>query len=64
VVTARLTLRLEGQAEIAREVRAVNRKGVTGYRFELPYARGEATMTVTTPDAGARQFCFTFVLAE
>lgn len=64
VVTASITLRLEGQAEMVREVRAVNRKGVTGYRFELPHAPGEATMTVTTPDAGARQFCFTFVLAE
>ena len=64
VVTAHLALRLAGQPEIAREVRAVNRKGVVGYRFDLPNARGEATMTVTTPDAGARQFCFTFVLTE
>gem|GEM_PF-1599838 len=64
VVTANITLRLEGHGEIVREVRAVNRKGVTGYRFELPHSPGEATMTVTTPDAGARQFCFTFVLAE
>lgn len=63
-VTAHLTLRLEGHAELARDVLAVNRKGVTGYRIELPYARGEATMTVTTPDAGARQFCYTFVLTE
>ena len=64
VVTAHLAMRLAGQPEITRDVRAVNRKGVVGYRFELPNARGEATMTVTTPDAGARQFCFTFVLTE
>lgn len=64
VVTAHLTLRLAGQPELVRDVRAVNRKGVAGYRIDLPNAAGEATMTVTTPDAGARQFCFTFVLTE
>ncbi|MDB4932312.1 MAG: hypothetical protein JWM10_4796, partial [Myxococcaceae bacterium] len=64
VVTAHLTLRLEGQPEMVRDVRAVNRKGVAGYRIDLPHAGGEATMTVTTPDAGARQFCYTFVLTE
>lgn len=64
VVTARIALRLEGQPEVVHEVRAVNRRGVVGYRFPLTPARGEATMTVTTPDAGARQFCFTLSLTE
>ena len=64
VVTARITLRFTGQADVVHEVRAVNRRGVVGYRFALLSAPGEATMKVTTPDAGARQFCFTFVLAE
>ena len=63
-VTAHLTMRLAGHPEVVRDVRAVNRKGVVGYRVELPHAGGAATMTVTTPDAGERQFCFTFVLTE
>lgn len=64
VVTAHVTLRLQGHPEITHDLRTAAPRGVVGYRFALPFAPGEATMTVTTPDAGARQFCFTFALTE
>ncbi len=64
VVTAHLSIRLQGHAEITHDIRTGRPRGVVGYRLALPSAPGEATMTVTTPDAGARQFCYTFVLTD
>lgn len=58
-VTARLVYRPEGQPEVTRDLVAHNRRGVTPWRVEVPAKPATATITITTPNAGARQFCFT-----
>ena len=63
-VRARLSYRPTGAAAITRELVAPNRHGVTPWRIEVPHAAASATLTVTTANAGARQFCFTFVATE
>lgn len=63
-VTAHLELQFDGKQSISRDLVATNRKGVTPYRIELPGSAGSAVMSIATPDAGARQFCFTFVVVE
>ncbi len=63
-VRARLVYRPAGSAMITRELVAPNRHGVTPWRIEVPRAAASATLTITTANAGARQFCFTFVATE
>lgn len=63
-VTAHMELQFDGKSTLTRDLVATNRKGVTGYRIELPGAAGSAVMSIATPDAGARQFCFTFLVVE
>lgn len=63
-VTLALVWRAEGHPEATHTLVARNRKGVTGYRFEVPHAAARATLTISTPNAGARQFCFTLRATE
>ncbi len=58
-VTMRVEYRAEGRPVVSTDVVAPNRRGVTPWRLDVPPAPASATLTITTPDAGARQFCFT-----
>lgn len=49
---------------VDRRVSTSDARGVVPYRVELPYEAGGATLTITTPNAGARQFCFTMYGTE
>ncbi len=63
-VTLRILWQAEGHPTAEHVLVAHNRKGVTGYRFEVPHAAARATLTVSTANAGARQFCFTLRATE
>jgi len=63
-VTMRVQWQAEGHPAAEHVLVARNRKGVTGYRFVVPHAAARATLTISTPDAGARQFCFTLRATE
>ncbi len=63
-VRAHFVVRALDQTEVLRDVDAVSRRGVAPYRIDLTKPPVDATVTVTTPNAGARQFCFTFQLVE
>ncbi len=63
-VNARVEYRAEGSAPVVREYVAQNRRGATPWRIDVPHRPAAATITVTTANAGARQFCFTFAATE
>lgn len=53
-----------GHPPIEHTVTAPNRKGITPWAITVPATMATATISVTTPNAGARQFCFTLVVTE
>ncbi|MBL8603958.1 MAG: hypothetical protein JNK72_18670 [Myxococcales bacterium] len=63
-VTAEVIWQPEGRPRVRQVLVAHNVKGVTPYRFEVPRAAARATVSITTPNAGARQFCFTLRATE
>jgi hypothetical protein len=48
-----------GGPAIERELLAVNKRGENAYRVDLGNRAGALRFTITTPNAGARQYCFT-----
>lgn len=63
-VTMAVRWQPEGLPAVERTVVARNRKGMTPYSLAVPSAPATATVRITTPNAGARQFCFTLVVTE
>jgi hypothetical protein len=63
-VTMHVEYRADGHAAVVRDIVGRNKRGLTAYRVEVPRAAATAQLTVTTPNAGARQFCFTFVATD
>lgn len=63
-VNARVEVRPVGRPVITRALVAPNRHGVTPWRIDVPHVGASASITVTTENAGARQFCFTLVATE
>lgn len=63
-VTVHFEYRADGHAAVVRDIVGRNKRGLTPYRVEVPRAAATAQLTVTTPNAGARQFCFTFVATD
>ncbi len=57
-VTMTLDYRPQGRPAMRSVIVAPNRRGVTAFRMDVPTVAAAATITITTPDAGARQFCF------
>jgi hypothetical protein len=63
-VTAHVEYRAEESPPVVADVVARNRRGLTPWRIEVPERVASATITITTPNAGARQFCFTFLATQ
>lgn len=63
-VTMAVRWQPEGHPAVERTVVARNRKGMTAWSLTAPSAPASATVRITTPNAGARQFCFTLVVTE
>jgi hypothetical protein len=53
-----------GGPVIETDVVAPSRRGATPYRLHLGGRGGSLSFTITTPDAGARMYCFTAVLTS
>jgi hypothetical protein len=53
-----------GGAPVERTFTVPNRRGAVPYRLDLGGRAGTLTFTITTPDAGARQYCFTARLTD
>lgn len=53
-----------GGAPIERDIVAPSKRGTTPYRIDLGGRAGSLTFTITTRNAGARQYCFTAHLTD
>ncbi len=63
-VNVRVEYRAEGSPPVVRELVTPNRRGVVPWRIDVAHRPATATLTITTADAGARQFCFTLTATE
>jgi hypothetical protein len=63
-VTFHIEYHPEGLPAIIHEEIAPNRKGLIAWRVAVPHKPATATISVSAPNAGARQFCFTFASTE